>query len=91
LETLCYIKVNIGKYEQNSVIHDHNTRQRKDFHIQYWRTEVRKNSVKNLGKRLYNKLPNHIKSIDGIQHFRRKLKLFFTAAIFLFSRRIMFV
>jgi hypothetical protein len=63
MEILCYIKVNIGKYEQISVIPDHNIRQRKDFHIQYWRTEVRKNSVKNLGKRLYNKLPNHIKSI----------------------------
>jgi hypothetical protein len=51
-------------YEQNSVICDHNTRQRKDFHIQYWRTEVGKNSVKNLEKRLYNKLPNHIKCIE---------------------------
>jgi hypothetical protein len=48
MEILCYIKVNLGKYEQNSVIRDHNTRQRKDFHIQYWRTEVCKNSVKNL-------------------------------------------
>jgi hypothetical protein len=76
MEILCYIKVNTGKYEQNSVIHDHNTRQRKDFHIQYWRTEVCKTNVKNLGKRLYNKLPNHIKSIEDIQHFRRKLKLF---------------
>jgi hypothetical protein len=35
-----------------------------------------KNSVKNLGKRLYNKLPNHIKSIEDIQQFLRKLKLF---------------
>jgi hypothetical protein len=76
MEVLCYIKVNLGKYEQNSVIHDHNTRQRNDFRIQYWRTEVCKNSVKNLGKRLYNKLPNHIKSIEDIQHFRKKLKLF---------------
>ena len=75
MEILCCRKVN-GKYEQNSVILDHNTRQRKDFHIQYWRTEVCKNSVKNLGKRLYNKLPNHIKCIEDIQHFRRKLKLF---------------
>jgi hypothetical protein len=76
MEILCYIKVNIGKYEQISVIPDHNIRHRKDFHIQYWRTEVRKNSVKNLGKRLYNKLPNHIKCVEDIQHFRRKLKLF---------------
>jgi hypothetical protein len=51
MEILCYIKVNIGKYEQNSFLHVHNTRQRQDFHIQYWRTEVCKNSVKNLGKR----------------------------------------
>jgi hypothetical protein len=35
MEILCYIKVNIGKYEQNSVIHDHNIHQRKDYHIQY--------------------------------------------------------
>jgi hypothetical protein len=76
MEILCYIKVNIGKYEKNSVIHDRNTCQRKDFHIQDWRTEVCKNIVKNLGKRLYNKLPNRIKCVEDIQHFRRKLKLF---------------
>jgi hypothetical protein len=75
MEMLCYTKVNLGHYEQNSVIHDHNTRQRKDFHIQYSRTEVCKNSVKILGKRLHNKLSNHIKCIEDIQHFRRKLKL----------------
>jgi hypothetical protein len=70
MEIVCFIKINLGKYEQNSVIHDHNTRQRKDFHIEYWRTEVCKNSVKNLGKRLYNKLPNHIKCIEDIQHIK---------------------
>jgi hypothetical protein len=41
----------------------------KNLYPTYCRTKVCKNSVNNIGKRLYNKLPNNLKSIDNILHF----------------------
>jgi hypothetical protein len=76
MEIMCYVKENLEKFEQNSASHYYNTRQRKRLYIKYCRTEGCKNSVNNIGKRLYNKLPNNLKSIDDTLHFRRKLNLF---------------
>jgi hypothetical protein len=65
---------NYNHNNQNN--HNYDTSQRKNLYLTYCRTKVCKISVKNIGKRLYNKLPNNLKSIDNILHFRRKLKLF---------------
>ena len=73
---MCYIKGNLEKFEQNSTNHHYNTRQRKNLSIKYCRTEACNNNINNRGERLYNKLPNNLKSIDGTLHCRRTLKLF---------------
>jgi hypothetical protein len=47
-----------------------------------------KNSVNNIRNRLYNELPNNLKSIDDTLHFRKKVEDVFIAADILFSRRM---
>jgi hypothetical protein len=68
-EIVCYIKINIDLLEINTEIHDHNTRQNSDFHNQFCRTSFFKNSVVNIGIKLYNKLPNHMKKIEKNETF----------------------
>jgi hypothetical protein len=76
METICYVKENLKQYNQNSNNYNYDTRQRKNLYLTYCRAEACKNSVNNIGKRMYNKLPNNLKSIDNTLHFRKKLKLF---------------
>ena len=76
METICYVKQNVEKCNQNLNNHNYDTRQRKNLYLTYCRTTACKNSVNNTGKRLYNKLANNLKPTDNILHFRRKLKLF---------------
>jgi hypothetical protein len=76
VETICYVKGNLKQFNQNSNNHNYDTRQRKNLYVTYCRTEACKNSVNNIGKRLYNKLPNNLKSTDNTLHFRKKFKLF---------------
>jgi len=60
----------------NEEIHDHCTRQKSDLHIQFCRTTLLKNSSTNVGTKLYNKLPNTIKTLEKLQEFKRRLKYF---------------
>jgi hypothetical protein len=76
METICYVKENVEKFNQHLNNHNYNTCQRNNLYLTYCRTKVCKNSVNNIGKRLYNKLLYNLKSTDNILHFRRKLKLF---------------
>jgi hypothetical protein len=76
METICYVKENIEKFNENLNNHNYDTHQRKNLYLTYCRTTVCKNSINNIGKILYNKLPNNLKSIDNILHFRINLKLF---------------
>ena len=50
---------------------------RPSLYLTCCRTKVCKNSVNNIGKTLYNKLPNNLKSIDNILHFGGKKPKFF--------------
>jgi hypothetical protein len=57
-ELVYYIKSHFGELDQNSAVHNHNTRQKLNLHVQFCRTNVEKNGVMNMGIRLYNRIPN---------------------------------
>jgi hypothetical protein len=40
-------------------------------------------SVNNLGTKLYNKLPNHLKNLESLKHFKKQLKVFLLNSPFL--------
>jgi hypothetical protein len=46
------------------------------IHIKAHRTNLYKNSVINMGSKIYNKLPDHLKEIDSYKVFKNKLKSF---------------
>jgi hypothetical protein len=37
---LCYIKTHFGELDQNIAVHNHNTRQKLNLHVQFCRTNV---------------------------------------------------
>ena len=76
METVCYIKRNNKGLKQNSAIHDYKTRYRLDFQTQYCRTNMLKKSVNNLGTKLYNRLPNHLKKLEDLKPFKKQVKAF---------------
>jgi hypothetical protein len=49
---------------------------------QFCRTDIFKKSVNNLGAKLYNKLPNHLKSLENLKPFRKQLTAFLLQQIF---------
>ena len=57
-------------------INDYKKQHRSDFQTQFWRTHIFKNSLNNVGTKLYNKLPNHFKNLENLDHFKKKLKAF---------------
>jgi hypothetical protein len=62
-ELVCYIKSHFGEVDQNSVVHNHNTCQKLNLHVQFCRTNVVKNGIMNMGIRLYNRIPNKIREV----------------------------
>jgi hypothetical protein len=76
LEVLCYIKKHKADLIQNTNIHNYNTRLNKDYHVNFCRTTLFKRSVVNMGIKLYSKLPNKIKKIEGLLSFKKELKSF---------------
>jgi hypothetical protein len=81
-EVVCCVRSNTEKMKHNEEVHDHCTRQKSDFHIQFRRTKLFKNSTANVGVKLYNKFPNTIKRLEKIQEFKRRLKYFLLQHIF---------
>jgi hypothetical protein len=75
-EVVCRVKSNWEQVKQNEEIHDHYTRQKSDFHTQFCRTTLYKNSCENAGIKLFNKLPNTIKRVERTQEFKRRLQTF---------------
>jgi hypothetical protein len=65
LEVICYIRKHHQFVELNSNIPTYNTRRKMDIHIQSYNTELYRRNVINVGTKLYNKLPGHIKEIDS--------------------------
>jgi len=74
METVCYIKLNNKGFKQNSDIHDYKTCRRSDFQTHFCRTNMLKKSVINLGTKLYNRLPNHLKNLEDLKPFKKQVK-----------------
>jgi len=69
-------KTKIRGLKQNLTKHEYETRQRFDLQTRYCRTDIFKKSVTNLGTKLYNKLPNYIKSLENLKLFKKEIKAF---------------
>jgi hypothetical protein len=76
LEVTCFIKRYCQSLELNANVHDYNTRRKMDIRTQSFRTNLYKNSAINMGTKIYNKLPDHMKEIDSYKVFKKKLKSF---------------
>jgi hypothetical protein len=76
METVYYIKLNNEGLKQNLAIHDRKTRHRLDFQTQFYRTDIFKKSVNNLGTKLYNKLPNYLKNLENLKLLKKQIKAF---------------
>jgi hypothetical protein len=66
----------------NEEVHDHYTRQKSDLHTQFLRTTVFKNSSRNVGIKLFNKLPEAVYIIGKDTGIKRRLKYFLKQHIF---------
>jgi hypothetical protein len=60
--------------EQNVHIHNHKMQRKLDLHVQYCNTVLFRKSVVNMGIRMYNKVPDHIKIRDNFKSFKTELK-----------------
>ncbi|PNF26089.1 hypothetical protein B7P43_G04923 [Cryptotermes secundus] len=75
-EILIYIKSNLNDFATNSGLHSYNTRKKDDLHIVPCNTSLYKNNFNNVGIRLLNHLPLHIKEIPVLFKFRSALKTY---------------
>jgi len=75
-EVTCFIRKYCQSLEQNSEVHQYNTRGKLDIHVKLQKTEIYKKSVINMGTKVYNNLPKFLKEIDDYKVFKKELKLF---------------
>jgi hypothetical protein len=68
--------------DQNSAVHNHNTCQKLNLHVQFCRTNVVKNGVMNMGIRLYNRIPNKIREVEKMRQFKRVLRSYLVQHMF---------
>ena len=58
----------------NDTLHNYNTRNKNDLHIQFCRTKGRQMTLKFQGPRLWNELPSNIKSAPTLAKFKKCIK-----------------
>ena len=71
LEVTCFIRKYCKFLEQNTQVHQHDTRSKLDIHVKMKKTEIYKKSVINMCTKIYNKLPRFLKEIDDHRAFGR--------------------
>lgn len=71
--TLLYIKKNIHSFETNATYHGYNTRHADMLLTERHHLSLYEKSPNYSGKKMYNRLPDHIKSLD-YRRFKFKLK-----------------
>jgi len=76
MEMVYQIKINIKGLKHYLTIHEYKTQQGFDLQTRYCRTHIFKKSLTNLGTKLYNKLPNYIKSLENLKLFKKEKKTF---------------
>ena len=72
-------KVFDNYFTDNTNIHSHNTRQASNLHLPRAHTNSGQQTIKILGVKLYNDLPNIVKNVNTIKAFCAKVKkLYYT-------------
>jgi hypothetical protein len=71
-EIICHIKLHTEKLVQNSAIHNHNTCQKLNLHIQFCRTNAFKKNLMKMGIKLYTKWLN--KTMKWKMQCKRELR-----------------
>ena len=66
-------------FEENKLIHQHNTRLKDDFHINVVASEFGKRAITYKGSTLWNNLPSYIKDTLSSRSFKLALLELFTA------------
>ena len=74
LEVLCCIKKFKGNIKHNFHIHGYNTRGKIELHTQSCNTALFQKSVVNMGVKLYNRLPERIKTLNDFKSFKKEVK-----------------
>ena len=77
LELCQYVFKHRQTFTRNRDIHDIQTRSRDDFHADFAKLNIRKNSPNIMGLKVFNKLPNDLKTMPTLSLFKRHLKRFF--------------
>lgn len=73
---LVNVKKNRDEYTNNSMIHDHNTRQLSQIHVYKYKSSFYSKSPKCAGPILFNKLPNRLQEIKNQKLFCKHLKIY---------------
>jgi hypothetical protein len=74
LEILCFIKEHMVNLKTNSQVHDCNTRGKNNCHILGCNTSQYQKTVTKMGIKLYNSVPNSIKSLNCPTKFKKGSK-----------------
>ena len=61
-------------FEENKLLHCHDTRQKNDFHRYAVQSEIGKKTIKYRGSKLWNNLPDELKNTTSLLSFKYKLK-----------------
>lgn len=82
LEIVTYVKSNIHEFLRNSHNHTYDTRHQNNLIIPSHTLSLYERSPKYMGVKLYNKLPEHLRELNNVKHFRRKVRLYLLDHIF---------
>jgi len=72
METVHYIKLNIGRFKQNSLRHHYNTHQRSDLQSQICRPDVKKKVLIAWELKYNNNAPHNLNNLKKTKVFRKK-------------------
>ena len=76
LEMLCFIKKFKGNLKHNFHIHCYNARGNIDLDMQSCNTTLLQKSFANVSAKLYNRLPERIKTMTYFKSFKKRCKIF---------------
>jgi hypothetical protein len=74
LEVLCFIQKFKGNLEHNYHIHGYKTSGKIDLHTQSCNTALFQKSIVNVSMKLYNGLPDRMKTLSGFKSFEIEVK-----------------
>jgi hypothetical protein len=83
LGVMCFIKRYEGSMNQNLLIHGHNTRSKLNFHVEFCITVLFQKSVVNVGIKLYNTVPEHIRNWVTLNSLKRNKNPYYWAIPFI--------